>query len=434
MLLMVFPKSQISKKLNLDFFFLQGSSALRSSEKRSDRGKQLNAYIAEKNITKTVTIVGNHSPEGLESVNDRLSKDRAGVVEKEYRRVMRRYDYKGMADSINFVTKPVFQDWSMFKKVLAKTDMLNKDEKLAYTQIIDKNGGSFRETEKELKKLPTYKKVFKDIYPDLRVAQTEIITEIPKKTDAEIAALAGMIREGKAPVDTLNDEELAYAATLTPDLSEKEQLYRAAIKQNDSWQSHNNLGAVLLQNAMMKDDGDMYEEAINHFNISVNRKANPYAYSNMGLAISKSTGNNYKALANYKMALDQNPAGDIRATTFALKGVSELKIASYQEAATSFNDAAASPTVMYDQALANLLKKDFSVAKEGFDKAKDADNENAYAFYCAAVTSARMGDLNGIVDNLPMAIKLDSSLRERALNDLEFNQYKDSPEFSTAVK
>jgi tetratricopeptide (TPR) repeat protein/outer membrane protein OmpA-like peptidoglycan-associated protein len=430
-----FTKDPDIEKLNLNFFFLQGSSALRSSEKRSDRGKQLDAYIAEKNITKTVTIVGNHSPEGLETINSRLSKDRATVVEKEYRRKMRRYDYKGMADSINFVLKPIIQDWSKFKTALAKSDLFTDDEKVAINRTIDANdGGDFRSREKSLKKLATYKKFFKEIYPDLRVAQTQIITEIPKKTDAEIAALAILIREGKAPADTLNEEELAYAATLTTDLDEMEQLYRAATKESDSWQAHNNLGAVLIQKGLMSDDNAIFEDAVNHFNISNNRKENAYAFANLGLAEGLSSGNYYKSLDYYKKALGLNPAGDLRANTYALKGVSEMKIASYQDAATSFTEAMGNPDVLYDLALANLLKKDFGVAKSGFEKAVSANDKNALAYYCSAVTAARMGELQGVTDNLPKAIQLNSDLRERAINDLEFVNYADSPEFKSAVK
>ncbi len=431
-----FSKEPDIKKLNLDFFFLQGSSALRSSEKRSDRGKQLDAYIAEKNITRTVTIVGNHSPEGLETINSRLSQDRAGMVEKEYRRKMKRYDYKGMADSINFVLKPIIQDWAMFKKALASSDALTDDQKVAITKVIDDpNGGDFVAKEKALKKLPTYKKFFNEIYPDLRVAQTQIITEIPKKTDAEIAALAGMIRDGSAPADTLNEEELLYASTLTADLDEREKLLRAATKQSDTWQAHNNLGAVLVERAVASNGGsDIYEDAINHFNISNNRKENAYAYANLGLAEALSSGNNYKAQGYFSKALAMDPAGDLRANIFALKGIAEMKTAKYDEAAKSLSEGSGSSTVAYDLALANLLKKDFGVAKTGFDKAIEADDKNAHAYYCAAVTAARMGELAGVTENLPKAIAINSDLRERAINDLEFVNYADSPEFKDAVK
>ena len=41
-------------------------------------------FIASKNKTRTVEIIGSHSPEGLESVNSELSEDRAKVIKDFY--------------------------------------------------------------------------------------------------------------------------------------------------------------------------------------------------------------------------------------------------------------------------------------------------------------------------------------------------------------
>ena len=62
---------------NVNFYFLQGSSVLRPSEKKSDRGQFFQAFVAEKNITRTVTITGTHSPEGSETKNSDLSKEQS---------------------------------------------------------------------------------------------------------------------------------------------------------------------------------------------------------------------------------------------------------------------------------------------------------------------------------------------------------------------
>src|SRR5574339_149428 len=83
-----------------DFIFEQGRSVLRNSEVRSDKGKQLDAFIASKNATRTVTITGTHSPEGAERINSRLSPDRAAAIEKYYRQQMKKYDYQQQADEI----------------------------------------------------------------------------------------------------------------------------------------------------------------------------------------------------------------------------------------------------------------------------------------------------------------------------------------------
>ena len=91
---------------NVELYFPQGSSVLSRSETRSANGKEFTAFIADKNVTKTVTITGTHSPEGTETINSDLSADRAKAIEKYYRAQMRRYDYKDMSDDIKFILKP----------------------------------------------------------------------------------------------------------------------------------------------------------------------------------------------------------------------------------------------------------------------------------------------------------------------------------------
>ncbi|MCU0384230.1 MAG: hypothetical protein MUF68_09225, partial [Cyclobacteriaceae bacterium] len=207
-----------------DFNFEQGRSELRKSEIKAEKGKQLDAFIASKNVTKTVSITGTHSPEGAERINKKLSEERAKAIEKFYRAQMKKYDYKGKADSIQFILKPVVEDWTEFKNALASYEGISSEDKSAYLNILN-NGGSFEDQEKQLKKLATYKKVFKDVYPGLRAAKTEILTIKDKKTDAEISVLAKQITQGTMKADTLSFDEMMYAATLTPSLDEKAAIY-----------------------------------------------------------------------------------------------------------------------------------------------------------------------------------------------------------------
>src|SRR5687768_8867261 len=232
-----------------DFIFEQGRSVLRTTEIKSTKGKQLDAFIASKNATRTVTVTGTHSPEGAERINSKLSPDRAAAIEKFYRAEMKKYDYKGKADSIQFILKPVIQDWNEFKTALSAYEGISSEEKGEYLNIINA-GGTFEDQEKQMKKLKTYKKVFKDVYPKLRTAKTEILVVKEKKTDAEISVLAKQITQGSVSADTLSFEELMYAATLTPSLDEKAAIYEAATKKGSNWNAHNNLGAVYIAQAI----------------------------------------------------------------------------------------------------------------------------------------------------------------------------------------
>jgi hypothetical protein len=152
-----------------NFYFEQGRSVLRYSERRSDRGKQFSAFIAEKNVTRTVAITGTHSPEGKETINSALAADRAAAIEKYYRTQMNKYDYKGYADSIEFILKDVVEDWTVFKDSLKVYEGITDAEKAEYVSIVD-GAGTYEEKEKKLRDLSTYDKVFKELYPKLRVS------------------------------------------------------------------------------------------------------------------------------------------------------------------------------------------------------------------------------------------------------------------------
>jgi outer membrane protein OmpA-like peptidoglycan-associated protein len=210
----------------VDFFFDAGRSELKSSETRSQKGKEFTAFIADKNVTRTVTIIGAHSPEGTETINSDLSNDRASVIQKFYQAQMKKYDYKEMANGIKFVLKPVIQDWTSFKSALNTHSGVSDAQKSAIIKIVN-GSGTFEDKEKAMKELDSYKAIFKDVYPGLRVAKTEVLTVKEKKSNPEISILAKQIVDGKVSADTLNIKELLFAATLTPSLSEKEAIYKA---------------------------------------------------------------------------------------------------------------------------------------------------------------------------------------------------------------
>lgn len=412
---------------NVDFYFDQGRSNLRTSlsydgVSNAKKRDELSAFIAEKNVTRTVTITGTHSPEGTETVNSDLSKDRATTIEKYYRDRMARYDYKGAADSIDFIQKPVIQDWSSFKAAMNSYDKLDQSEKVKYMNII--NGtGTFVEKEKEMQKLSTYKQVFNDIYPGLRSAKTEVLTVKPKKSNAEIAVLAKAIVNGDAEADTLSIEELMFSATLTPSLEEKAAIYKAAADKSGMWQAHNNLGAVNIELAKRGDAGKL-DAAATQLEIAMNKNASSAeVQTNMG-ALQVLQGNYDEAYATLGGVSGSN---DINAMVAAMKGALETKMAKYDAAKATFANAKMSDDAIVDKGLAYLLSNDYSMADAEFKQVDRAD-----AYYLLAVSAARQGNATNVGSNLKKAVDAEPSYKDIALNDLEFTNFADA--VNNAVK
>jgi len=418
------------------FYFDQGKSALKTSEVRSKRGKFLDAFIADKNVTKTVTVTGTHSPEGTERKNKFLSDDRAKQIEKYYRKKMKQYDYKAQADSIEFVLKPVFEDWTVLKDSVNSSTVLQQEQKDQVLSIVD-GSGEWEEKEKQLEKLGFWKTLFRQVYPKLRNANTEILTLIEKKTDAEMSAISKRIVEGKDTAGALSEQELAWSATLTPVLEEKQAIYGVAMKNYDSWQAHNNYAATDLEMAKKSADpakkSQLADDAITHLDMAKAKQETAEIYSNLATAYTIK-GDKQKAADAVAKAQSLTGNDEVTKAINATKGVQQIRAAQYSEAAATLSQAGDDAMVLYNKALAQLLagQADASIATLNDAAAKDASNGDIY--YLMAVANARAKREADVFSNLQKAVQNKSSLRDKAVDDLEFTTYKDSEGFKNSLK
>ena len=421
---------------NVEFLFDQGSSVLRRSEAKGAQGQLLTAFIASKIKTKTVTIIGSHSPEGTESTNSKLAEQRATVIREFYQRKMREYDYKGLADSIKFETKAIFQDWVALKNALKSYDGISDDQKSAILSIVN-DSGNFEVKAKQISKLSFYNKLLKEVYPSLRTSTTEILSVKPKKTDAEINVLAKGISEGTIPADSLSYEELMYAATLTPLLEEKQKIYEAATKSNDSWKSHNNLGAVYVQMAQKSSNADTKKEYLEkakaQFGLASNKEENSITFGNLA-SVELSLGNIPAAEAALKTAQNSGGSSEAYKSIAYTKGVIAIRKGDYSTAIGSLSSASDLPNAKYNLGLAQLLKKDYSKAATTLEEATYADDKNALAYYLRAIVAARTANETALGVTLTKATSLNTALKAKALTDLEFASFVSNPVFLDALK
>ncbi len=433
-----YNKSEELEPVNLSFYFEKGKSKLRTKDTEGATGKFFAKFLANKSVTRTITIVGSHSPEGAELVNSGLSEQRAKAVEKYYKENMLKYNTQGAVDSVNFVLKAKVQEWDAFKTVLDSSKKFTYEQKVEILAVLNAPEGDFRAKEKQLSKLKSYKKLVKEIYPVLRTSSTELLVVKKKKTDAEMSVLSKGIVVGSVKNDTLTDEELAYAATLTPDLKEKEGIYTAATKKNDSWIAHNNLAAVQLELAKKSTNADEKKKLIEsaQLHLEIARTKNETAsevQANIGTAYLLS-GDLAKAKVALAAAGTLSKSNEVSAGVSSVVGGLLIKAGDYNGAISALSKGADATEVKYNLALAYLLNKNFDTAKAAFKEAQNADQSNAWAFYAAAVTGARMNVIEDVTSNLAQAIKLDGSLKSKAVTDLEFREFVTNSAFINVLK
>ncbi|MBV20419.1 MAG: hypothetical protein CL870_04880 [Cytophagia bacterium] len=419
---------------SVDFYFNQGSSYLRGSEKKSDRGEQFAAFVAEKNITKGVNITGAHSPEGSTKVNEVLADKRATEIEKYYRAQMDKYDYKDEAGSINFDLVPVVENWDGLRRVLRASSSLSRTEKSQISSIIN-GGGSFVDKEKSLSKLGFYKTLMKEVYPDLRNSRTEVVTVIEKKPNNEILAIAQNIVSGEASSDALSHGELLFAGGLTPDLKEKAAIYQAAVKWGGTWQAHNDFGSVHIELAKEEENGSesqlkLLEAAKTQLDISNTKKENAEAHLNLAAIAAM----NYDWSLAYEHVLNAEKLDLSHSKTDMIvsKGTLSIPLGDYDRAMTTLNTIPNNGWGMWRRGIMKVMMGDLAGAKSEMTSlrkrlAEMKIEEQGGLDYVHAIISAREGNATGVTSHLKEALSKDNGdLKERLVNDLEFKDFSDA--------
>ena len=423
----------------MSFYFPQGISRLSRQEIRSQRVKDFDLFVASKNVTRTVTITGLHSPEGTEQINTHLAPARAAEIEKWYRRRLKKYSYrKNAIDAITFSQQSIVRDWTPFRELLRGLETLSEQERQQVLAIVN-GGGSYEDKQSALEKLSFYQRMLQSLYPSLRVAQTTVMTVKPKKTQAEILTLAQKIAAKEISAETLSQEELLYAATLTPSEKERLAIYQAASDHFDTWETRTNLAAALIQQSFMKsteaERNQSLDEATTHLEVA--EKASPTSAevtANLAL-IYLIQGNIERAYEMIQRAASQNPSAENLERIHAIKGALEAHQGKYSEAKASFASARESQEVTFNKGLVALLTKDYTQTEQNFtalqkiyDTTQDHNGPHllrGYLHYCLAILYARTDRSEDILAHLQKAIASHATLKQRALTDLEFRKYKE---------
>ena len=422
----------------VSFYFAQKSDRLSQVELRQERVKAFDSFISERNTTRSVNITGMHSPEGQETTNSQLAPARADAIEAWYRKRMKKYDYKDISASIQFQKNSIVEDWSACREVLREFKGVSEEEKASMLEVIN-GGGSFLDKEEALQKLSGYQLVFNKLYPSLRVAKATAMTVKEKRPISEIMAYSKEIGSGNMPADSLSHAELLYGAAETPLVDEKIAIYRAAIQQEGSLTAYNNLGAALLEKAAAETDQSLRNQLIEETTaqLEIAAKAGQAAEITINLAVVYLLqGNTEAAYTSLTEATSQNPSPETSERLNAIKGALEAQQGKYDDAFSTLNAAVSSTEVLYNKALVLLLQKKYAEADAAFQALKamfEKEGEEAYKndltharmHYGMAVSLARQETREGMLDHLQKAVSGDTSLKERAISDLEFRDYVD---------
>lgn len=385
----------INEKYNADIKFLINQANIRDGELRTEAMQALNSELKAANAdakreVAEVNISSYASPEGGVELNTRLAENREkntqAYLEKQFKK-------DNITEFGELTAQFTAQDWEGFQKLVSESNI--QDKELILSVLSMYKDPEIRE--REIRNLSSvFEQLAEEILPQLRYSRITASINVIGKSDEEIMNLFN------TDPKQLSVDEMLYAATLTDDNNKRLQIYNTAVEQypND-YRGYNNLGVCQY---IDKD----YEAATMSF-AQAAKMAPESGEAQMNQGLVALLNKDYKT-ANQKLGA----AAGVEGLNDAL-GVYYLKQGDNNAAVRAFGDSKTN-----NAAVAQILTKDYSKAKSTLSSVANPD---ATTYYLMAVVGARTNNSNMVYNNLRQAMKLDSSVAKKALNDMEFSKF-----------
>lgn len=384
----------INEKYAADIMFLINQANIRAGQLKTDAMAELQKEIKEANsadnrVLEEINISSYASPDGGVKLNTRLAENR----EKNTKEYLDKQLKKDKITEFGELTAQfTAQDWEGFQKLVAQSNIQDKDLILSVLSMYKDP----EQREREIRNLSSvFEQLADQILPQLRYSRITASINVIGKSDSEIQELFA------SDPKQLSVEEILYCATLTDDNAKRLKIYDTAARlyPND-YRTWNDLGMTQYI------DGD-YSAAKASFAKAAAIGNNPEPKMNLGL-IELLNGDYNKANQYFGTAAGVDELG-------GALGVYYLKQGDNAAAVRAFGD-----TKSNNAALAQILAKDYSKAKSTLAA---INNPDATTYYLMAVLGARTNNESMLNTNLRQAVRLDSSMAKRAVNDLEFANY-----------
>ena len=294
-----------------------------------------------------------------------------------------------------YALNPRGEDWEGFKKAMKASSVPDKDLVLRVLEMYP----DVSKREEEIRNMAaTYKEIAETILPTLRRSEMDLNYDLVGKTDEQLTQMS------KNMPDSLNVEELLFAATLTTDLNEQLRIYKETERIfPQDYRGANNAGYVyMMQNKMA--------EAESQFQRANSITDNPVSTNNLGV-VARLKGDRKKAMEHYRKATAAGPEVKYN------MGIVDIQNGDYGSANSNMSGSKS-----FNAALAKVLGGDAAGAQSLLDGS--ADKDSAMGHYLMAIIGARQSNGDMVRNHLGMAVQKDASLREKAMKDLEFRNFK----------
>lgn len=399
-----------AQSYNAEILYLINKSDIRNTELKKDEIKKLQDELTVASKDSTIVLKGANissyaSPDGALDLNEKLSGKRGDAAEKYLATTLKKLKIQG-ADVQGFLNSvETAEDWDGFKKQMESSNI--QDKELILRVLSMYSDPVVRE--KEIKNIAAAYNEIKDaVLPKLRRSQMAINAEKIGYSDDQLKAIS------TTTPDSLNLEELLYAATLTNDLNQKLAIYNAAAKNYpDCPRCFNNAGYVQMLLGQTAEAKASFEKA-------KGLKESDAVKNNLG-AVALAEGDMATAEQLFTSAMGAGDAANYN------MGIIKIKQGDYAAAVNYFGNKPS-----FNAALAQLLNKENDKALSTLGELGEVND--ALVYYLKAVIGARGGKAEIVLPNLRKAIELDANLKAYAKKDAEFLKLAADQGFAAIVE
>ena len=386
--------------------------------------------------TEKVLIVAGNSPDSLDATNPALPAKRVLALLHHYRERVRNFSYLNSLATIKFDTISYHNRWDLFLQKVTQS-ALKPAEQDSVVGIINDFPGTFAQKELALHRLTYFDYLEQYIYPVLRFGTVAVTYTAAPRYQSEIYLLSKKIVEKQVEADALTPEELRYSATLTPLLEEKQRIYEMASATTARWEAFHNLGVVLLRRSEKESNPRVIRayqrRAATNFTLAAHRNPTAALFYHAATAYHRAH-DRLEALQNYEYAIRTGGPRPLLQKIIGDKAALEIEIGQPDEALRTLQYAGPGYQSSMNRALAYVIKGAYDLAASQYEAAQAARPAAAAPPYGLATVAARRGDEAAVGRYLKQAVLLDRSYANRAVEELEFQEFAGGKVFREALK
>ena len=383
-----------AQKQEANIKFLIQQATLRQSELKNNSVQEFVKLLEQINNDREglklneVEVSAYASPDGGYDLNDKLANQR----QKNTQQYVEQQLKKAKLSDATVDAKYTAEDWEGFQELVNASNIQDKDVILRVLSMYKDP----QEREQQIKNISAaFRELADGILPQLRRSRMIINYETVGRSDEQIQ------EQLKADASKLNVEEMLYAAALTDNANEKENIYKTTTKlyPNDA-RAYNNLATIEYAKGNYDAAKKFVEQAQQ---VSANI---PEAAANLGLlALQKGDIQNAEALI--AKASGANGLNEVMGNLNLAKG-------NYAQAEQDFKDIYSNSA-----ALAQILNKNYASAAVTLKYIKNGD---ATTDYLKAILAARMGNTSDATEALRSAVAKDPNYAKYSATDLELKR------------